>query len=85
MVSSMLSFEDLYARQDILGQALMTSFAEMLELPPETFTQFFEGVGASKSHFHDVSLHFKAFFDRIWPYFVAKRGEKTGSWALSRP
>lgn len=35
--------QDLYARQDILGQALMTSFAEMLQLPPETFAQFFQG------------------------------------------
>lgn len=35
--------EDLYERQDLLGKALMTSFAEMLDLPPETFAQCFEG------------------------------------------
>jgi len=35
--------DDLYERQDLLGKALMTSFAEMLDLPPDTFRQFFEG------------------------------------------
>lgn len=34
--------DDLYERQDFLGKALMTSFAEMLDLPPDTFRQFFE-------------------------------------------
>ena len=38
-----MSSEDLYERQDILGKALMTGFAEMLDLPPETFAQCFEG------------------------------------------
>lgn len=38
-----LATEDLYERQDLLGKALMTSFAEMLDLPPDTFRQFFEG------------------------------------------
>ena len=37
--------QDLYERQDFLGKALMTSFAEMLDLPPDTFRQFFEGEG----------------------------------------
>lgn len=34
--------DDLYDRQNVLGVALLEAFAEVLELPPETFVQHFE-------------------------------------------
>ncbi|CAE8708284.1 unnamed protein product, partial [Polarella glacialis] len=37
--------DDLYARQDLLARALMLVFAEIFELPPDTFESRFDGEG----------------------------------------
>eukprot|EP01065_Artemidia_motanka_P016012 TRINITY_DN19731_c0_g1_i1.p1 TRINITY_DN19731_c0_g1~~TRINITY_DN19731_c0_g1_i1.p1 ORF type:complete len:360 (+),score=97.30 TRINITY_DN19731_c0_g1_i1:62-1141(+) len=37
--------DDLYERQDVLARALMVCFAEMLDLPSDTFAKMFDGEG----------------------------------------
>ena len=48
--------DDLYERQNVLGHALMTAFAESLELSPNTFVDMFKGDEEDQGDFGTIRL-----------------------------